>query len=117
MRRRNDRILFVEAGVPKVELPLQNAFNEPTDFVLEITVDGENVNLAIAREFAGRSVDEDAPRSDLLEFAQVPGKKYEDLLGFILEASDDRIVGLIGVGSGNERFSVDRSQFLAALAD
>lgn len=94
-----------------IQIPIINAYDEATPYTLDLTIDGDAVRIQVDGAFAGRDVDEELPVADLQALLAADELTNDDLLGFILRSEGDRIHGLIGVGSGNERFSVRKADF------
>lgn len=97
------------------EIPLHDRFFNPLDAVLRVTREGDDVTLAMDDAFVGREVEERYAVQELKPL--VEGGRNDDALGLVLETEGEWITLLVGIGSGNERFAVDRARFAAALDD
>jgi len=97
------------------KVALLNGFRESTPFTLDLELNGDEVTLRINEDFAGRRVEEELPIAVLLELATGTPQKNDDLLGLTFETSETEVHGLIGVGSGNERFILSKADLAEAL--
>jgi hypothetical protein len=97
------------------KVALLNGFRESTPFTLDLELSGDEVTLRIDEDFAGRRVEEELPIAVLLELATGAPQKNDDLLGLTFETTETEVHGLIGVGSGNERFILSKADLAEAL--
>ncbi len=97
------------------KVALLNGFRESTPFTLDLELIGDEVTLRIDEDFAGRRVEEELPIAVLLELATGAPQKNDDLLGLTFETTETEVHGLIGVGSGNERFILSKADLAEAL--
>lgn len=97
------------------KVALLNGFRESTPFTLDLELNGDEVTLRIDEDFAGRRVEEELPIAVLLELATGAPQKNDDLLGLTFETTETEVHGLIGVGSGNERFILSKADLAEAL--
>jgi len=97
------------------KVALLNGFRESTPFTLDLELNGDEVILRIDEDFAGRRVEEALPIAVLLELATGAPQKNDDLLGLTFETTETEVHGLIGVGSGNERFILSKVELAEAL--
>jgi hypothetical protein len=97
------------------KVALLNGFRESTPFTLDLELNGDEVILRIDEDFAGRRVEEELPIAVLLELATGAPQKNDDLLGLTFETTETEVHGLIGVGSGNERFILSKVELAEAL--
>jgi hypothetical protein len=97
------------------KVALLNGFRESTPFTLDLELNGDEVILRIDEDFAGRRVEEELPIAVLLELATGAPQKNDDLLGLTFETTETEVHGLIGVGSGNERFILSKADLAEAL--
>ncbi len=97
------------------KVALLNGFRESTPFTLDLELNGDEVTLRIDEDFAGRRVEEELPIAVLLELATGAPQKNDDLLGLTFETTETEVHGLIGVGSGNERFILSKADLTEAL--
>jgi hypothetical protein len=99
-----------------VDVPIQTIDGRSTPFALQLQISGTWVNLTIDGSFAGRNVDEDIELDNLKRLIDEDDYVHQDILGLILKSAGDTVEGLIGVGSGNERFRVEKDRLRSALA-
>lgn len=97
------------------KVALLNGFRESTPFTLDLELNGDEATLRIDEDFAGRRVEEELPIAVLLELATGAPQKNDDLLGLTFETTETEVHGLIGVGSGNERFILSKADLAEAL--
>ena len=98
------------------EIPIQTILGKPTPYSLVVEGLGDDVRLTLDAGFAGRDVDEELPCSALAELVSGGARRNDDLLGLSFETDGGELVkGTVGVGSGNERFTVRRDDLAAAL--
>jgi len=97
------------------KVALLNGFRESTPFTLDLELIGDEATLRIDEDFAGRRVEEELPIAVLLELATGAPQKNDDLLGLTFETTETEVHGLIGVGSGNERFILSKADLAEAL--
>jgi len=97
------------------KVALLNGFRESTPFTLDIELDGDTATLHIDQDFAGRKVEEELPLAVLSDLATGAPQKNDDLLGLTFETTEAEVHGLIGVGSGNERFILSKAELAEAL--
>jgi hypothetical protein len=98
------------------QIPISNAYGKPTEYTMDLESDGDGVRILIDGGFAGREVDEEVSLGDIAFLLNAePGYKFEDLLGLILENGGEEIRGIVGVGSGNERFIISKADLQAAF--
>ena len=91
-------------------------YGKPTGYMFELSrIDETTLGLMIDENFAGREVREEISVDDLVRLANEQTGVHDDILGLILQADGAEIKGLVGVGSGNERFVVAKADVLAAL--
>lgn len=99
-------------------VPIFTAYGDATPFVVELTPIGTgNASLRIEADFAGREVEEELPIEILERLAGEEPFDYDDLLGLGLKTDGQKIHGLIGIGSGNEKFNLQREDLGRALAE
>ena len=98
-------------------VPLFTTYGDVTPFVVELTQIGTgNVQLRIDADFSGREVEEELPIEILQRLAGEEPFDYDDLLGLGLKTDGVTVHGLIGIGSGNEKFILQKEDLQAALA-
>ena len=97
------------------KVALLNGFRETTPFTLDIEINEDEATLRIDEDFAGRRVEEELPVAVLSELANGAPQKNDDLLGLTFETTETEVHGLIGVGSGNERFILAKADLAEAL--
>lgn len=96
-------------------LPITDVHGRLTPFTLDLAPNGDGFTLTIPGDFAGRDVEEEVDRPSLERLVAEDGFDYRDLLGLTLTTDGEVIRGLVGVGSGNERFTIERSALASAL--
>lgn len=98
------------------EIPIYNINGSPSSFTFDIEPSGDDVWLRIDEEFAGRRVEEELTKDSLADLVSGGPKKNFDLLGLTFETDGGEMVnGVVGVGSGNQRFMLRRDDLRAAL--
>jgi|GEM_PF-2158953 hypothetical protein len=97
------------------DIPLRNGYFEPTPYVLSASREADEVTVTIDAGFAGRTVEESFAFEDFRRLGGEEPFDFEDVLGLVLRTDGQTITGLIGVGSGNERFAVSREDWNTAL--
>lgn len=98
-------------------VPIFTAYGDATPFVVELTPIGTgNAQLRIDAAFAGREVEEELPIEVLERLAGEEPFDYDDLLGLGLKTDGQKVQGLIGIGSGNEKFNLQPQDLAAAIA-
>jgi hypothetical protein len=98
------------------EIPIETIYGQSSGHTLVLEIDGEVVTLKIDGGFAGRDVDEELPKSALLELTSGGPQKNSDLLGLTLQTDGGELIkGSIGVGSGNQGFAIRKSDLIEAL--
>lgn len=97
-------------------VPIFTAYGDATPFVVELTPIGTgNASLRIDAAFAGREVEEELPIEILERLAGEEPFDYDDLLGLGLKTNGQKVEGMIGIGSGNERFVLQRDDLVTAV--
>lgn len=76
---------------------------------------GSTCQITIGWEFAGRDVEEDIELATLQKLGGDEPYACYEIIGLNLETDGSQIKGMIGVGSGNVVFLVNREDWLAAL--
>ena len=98
------------------EIPIFNINGSSSRYVLALEPEGDDVWLRIDEEFAGRAVEEELPKEALARLVSGGPQKNFDLLGLTFETDGGEMVkGLIGVGSGNQRFQMRRADVVNVL--
>ena len=93
-------------------------YGKSTGYSLNLTrLDEAKLSIVIDENFAGREVNEEIAVADLLRLANEANVLHDDILGLILQSEGTEIKGLVGVGSGNERFVVSQADVRSALDD
>ena len=81
-------------------------------------MNGDTVVLKLDKAYTGKAVEETFSKAALLPLAGPTFHSMDDVIGFTFESEGDGwIHGLVGVGSGNERFLMKTADFSAALGD
>ncbi len=97
-------------------VPIFTVYGDETPFYLELFPAGDGqATLRIDGDFAGRQVEEEIPREALDRLASEEPFDYQDILGLRLSTDGKVVTGLIGVGSGNEGFQLERTTLRAAI--
>jgi hypothetical protein len=99
----------------EVKVPIVDGYGVETPFFFEIHKAGDSVEVWIDSSFAGRAVEESVSIAALTALAGDEPFEYRDLLGLTLSTDGSTVSGLIGVGSGNERFQLDKAALQVAL--
>lgn len=97
------------------QVPLLTVFGDKTSFVLDLERKGDVYAIQIDVDFAGREVDEEIDAADMDRIVGDEPFVYQELLGLVIKTDGTQIMGTVSVGSGNERFSVDKAALKAAL--
>jgi hypothetical protein len=99
------------------EIPIYNINGSLSSFTLSIEPSGDDVWLRIDEDFAGRRVEEELSKAALAELVSGGPQKNFDLLGLTFDTDGGEMVnGLIGIGSGNQRFMVRSEEIRKALS-
>jgi hypothetical protein len=99
-----------------LSVPMSDIYGKATGFTFNLTpVSADWTQITIDEDFAGRSVDEEITNADLLRLVSEEAFTHQDILGLILEADGDLVKGIVGVGSGNERFTLAKAALKAAI--
>jgi hypothetical protein len=92
-----------------------DAHGKPTPYTMDLLPLPDAVQVQISGDFAGRNVEEEVPLAELQRLVDEDGYDYRDLLGLTLTTEGHVVRGLIGIGSGNERFSISRADLAKAV--
>ena len=97
-------------------VPMFDVYGKPTGYNFELSkIDETTLGITIDENFAGREVQEEISVAELVRLTNEEMGVHDDILGLILQADGAEIKGLVGVGSGNERFVVAKADVFAAL--
>lgn len=94
-----------------LELSIYTVLGKETPYKIHLAGKGNVVAVGIDQDFAGRTVDEELPLQSFEKLLGSEVYKNNDALGFTLETDGLNITGLVGIGSGNERFQLNRDEF------
>jgi hypothetical protein len=100
----------------RYEVPMQTVYGENSNHPLVLEQAGDEIRLTIDGGFAGRDVDEELPKSAFLALLSGGAQRNNDLLGLTLQTDGGpTVTGLVGVGSGNIGFVVNRDELATAI--